>query len=135
MKSTEPTAVVLEFMDRINAADIEGLCRCMTEDHVFIDGLGNHFAGREKMRAGWKMYFSMFPDYRVSHEEIFHEHGSVGVFGVASGTFAVDGKLPSENHWTIPAAWKAVVREGQIAEWRVYCDNQPARKLMGEKNP
>jgi ketosteroid isomerase-like protein len=131
----QPVPVVLEFMDRINAADVEGVCRLMTEDHVFIDGLGNRFAGRESMRAGWKMYFSWFPDYRVSHQEIFQEHASVAVFGVASGTYAVNGKLPTENHWQIPAAWRAVVRDGQIAEWRVYCDNQPARKLMDEKNP
>jgi ketosteroid isomerase-like protein len=131
----QPVPVVLEFMDRINAADVEGVCRLMTEDHVFIDGLGNRYAGRESMRAGWKMYFSWFPDYRVSHQEIFQEHASVAVFGVASGTYAVNGKLPTENHWQIPAAWRAVVRDGQIAEWRVYCDNQPARKLMDEKNP
>jgi len=135
METKEPVAVVLEFMDRINAIDVDGLCRLMTEDHIFVDGLGDRFIGREKMRAGWKMYFSWFPDYRVSHEEIFQEHGSVAIIGSASGTFAVNGKLPSENHWKVPAAWKAVVREGQIAEWCVYCDNQPVRKLMGEKNP
>ncbi|MGP0020035.1 MAG: nuclear transport factor 2 family protein [Candidatus Sulfotelmatobacter sp.] len=134
-KPPEPMTVVLEFMDRINAADVDGLCRLMTEAHVFTDGLGNSFSGRENMRAGWKTYFSWFPDYRVSHEEIFQEHDSVAVFGTASGTFAVNGKLPAENHWKIPAAWKAVVRDGQIAEWCVYCDNQLARKLMGEKSP
>jgi ketosteroid isomerase-like protein len=135
MEAKEPVAVVLEFMDRINGTDVDGLCRLMTEDHVFVDGLGHRFTGREKMRAGWKMYFSWFPDYRVSHEEIFQEHGSVAIFGSASGTFAVNGKLPSENYWKVPAAWKAVVRDGQIAEWRVYCDNQSVRKLMGDKNP
>jgi len=135
VKTKEPATVVLEFMDLINAADVDALCPLMTDDHVFVDGLGNRFAGREKMRSGWKMYFSWFPDYRVSHEEIFQEHGSVAIFGAASGTFAVNGKLPSENYWKIPAAWKAVVRGGEIAEWRVYCDNQPVRKLIGEKTP
>ena len=135
VKTKEAVAIVLEFMDRINAADVDGLCRLMTEDHVFVDGLGNRFIGREKMRAGWKMYFSLFPDYRVLDEEIFQEHNIVAVFGLASGTYAMNGKLPRENYWQIPAAWKAVVRDAQIAEWRVYCDNQPARKLMGEKNP
>jgi hypothetical protein len=65
----------------------------------------------------------------------FSRARQLAVFGVASGTYAVNGKLPTENHWQIPAAWRAVVRDGQIAEWRVYCDNQPARKLMDEKNP
>jgi ketosteroid isomerase-like protein len=134
VKTKEAIATVLEFMDRINAADVDGLCSLMTDDYLFIDGLGNRFTGREHMRTGWKMYFSWFPDYRVSHEEIFQEHNIVAVFGIASGTYAVKGNLPIENHWQVPAAWKAVVRDAQIAEWRVYCDNQPARKLMGEKN-
>jgi ketosteroid isomerase-like protein len=135
MDSQKLTTVVLQFIDRINAADIGSMCDLMTEDHVFIDGLGNRVAGREKLRAGWKVYFSWFPDYRISHEEIFEDRDAVAVFGSASGTYAVDGKLPKENHWEIPAAWKAVVRNGLIAEWRVYCDNQPARKLLGEKVP
>jgi ketosteroid isomerase-like protein len=77
----------------------------------------------------------MFPDYHVSHEDVFQNHSVVAVFGTAQGTYAREGKLSKENHWEIPAAWKAVVRNGRVAEWRVYCDNQPARKLMGEKVP
>lgn len=135
MDSQKPTAVVLRFIERINTADLSGLCDLMPEDHAFVDGLGNRVEGREKLRAGWRGYFALFPDYRISHEEIFEDRDAVAVFGSASGTYAVDGKLPKENHWEIPAAWKAVVREGLIAEWRVYCDNQPARKLLGDKSP
>ena len=133
--TTTPAEVALQFMDRINAADVDGLCRLMTEDHVFIDGLGNRTAGREKLRGAWKMYFAWFPDYRLSHEDVFQEQSTVAIFGTAGGTYAVNGQLPKENYWEIPASWKAIVRDGRIAEWRVYCDNQPARKLMGVKNP
>jgi ketosteroid isomerase-like protein len=135
MDSQQPVAIVLQFIDRVNAADVDGLCALMTEDHVFIDGLGNRAVGREKLRPGWKSYFAWFPDYRISHEEIFEDHNVVALFGSASGTYAVNGKLPKENHWEIPAAWKAVVRNGLIAEWQVYCDNQPVRKLLGDKAP
>ena len=135
MDSGKPTAVVLKFIERINAADVSGMCDLMPEDHVFIDGLGNRVVRREELRAGWKGYFALFPDYRISHEEIFEDRGVVAVFGSASGTHAVDGRMPKENHWEIPAAWKAVVRNGLIAEWRVYCDNQPARKLLGDRVP
>lgn len=130
MATGSASALVLKFMDRINAADVDGLCALMTEDHVFIDGLGNRLVGRESMREGWKMYLSLFPDYRVSHEDLFEEHNTVAVFGTASATFAVSGQLAKENHWEVPAAWKALVRGNEIAEWRVYCDNQPARELM-----
>jgi len=122
-------------MERINARDVEGLCALMSEDHVFVDGLGNRMQGREAMRKGWAGYFHMFPDYRVSHEEIFSQGDVVAAFGAAEGTYSVGGKLPKENHWSVPAAWRAVVRNGLIAEWQVYTDNQPARKILGAPNP
>jgi ketosteroid isomerase-like protein len=135
MATPAPTEVVLAFMERINAGDVDGIVALLTDDHVFVDGLGNRVVGKEKMRGGWKYYFSMFPDYRVSHEEVFADRDVVAVFGSATGTLAVKGALPKENHWEAPAAWKAVVRDGKIAEWRVYCDNQPARKILGDKVP
>ena len=135
MSSKAPVDVVLAFMERINATDVEQLCALMSDDHLFIDGLGNRMQGREVMRKGWTSYFRMFPDYRVSHTEIFSQGEVVAVFGSAEATFAVDGKLPKQNHWSVPAAWRAVVRGGLIAEWQVYADNQAARKIMGWPNP
>jgi len=133
--SAAPVDAVLAFMERINATDVDGLCALMTEDHVFVDGLGNRIQGREVMRKGWTGYFRMFPDYRVSHVEIFAHSDVVASFGNAEATFAVNGKLAKENHWSVPAAWRAVVRDGLIAEWQVYADNQAARKIMGVPNP
>ena len=127
--------VVLSFLEAINAGNVDRLCALMSDDHVFVDGLGNRVNGKETMRKGWKGYFQLFPDYRVSHDEIFSLGEVVAVFGSAEGTLAVNGKLPKENHWTAPAAWKGVVRNGLIAEWHVYADNQAARKLMGMANP
>ena len=135
MATKEPIDVVLAFMDRINARDVEGLCALMSDDHLFVDGLGNRMQGREAMRKGWAGYFAWFPDYRVSHSEVFPQGDVVAVFGSAEGTYAVNVKLSKENHWSAPAAWKAVVRNGLVVEWRVYCDNQAARKIMGWPNP
>jgi hypothetical protein len=87
------------------------------------------------MRPGWAGYFRMFPDYRVSHTDVFSQADVVAAFGSAEGTLAVKGELPKENHWNAPAAWRAVVRDGLIAEWQVYADNQSARKIMGVQNP
>jgi ketosteroid isomerase-like protein len=135
MSTPGPVEVVLAFMDRINATDVDGLCAWMTDDHVFVDGLGNRMQGRETMRKGWTSYFAWFPDYQVSHTEIFSHGSIVAAFGSAEGTYALNGKLSKENHWSVPAAWKAIVRDGLIAEWQVYADNQAARKIMGWPNP
>ena len=133
--SKEPVAVVLAFLDAINARDVEKLCALMSDDHIFVDGLGNQVWGKESMRKGWTGYFQWFPDYTVSHEEIFSQGQVVAVFGAAEGTYAVKGNLPKENHWTVPAAWKAVVQDGLVKEWHVYADNHAARKIMGWPNP
>jgi ketosteroid isomerase-like protein len=133
METHEPVAIILKFIERINAGDVDGICEMMTDDHVFIDALGNRLKGKDALRAGWNGYLSWFPDYRISHEEILPSRDGAAAFGTASATYAANSKLPKENHWEVPGAWKGVVRDGKIAEWRVYCDNLPARKLMGEK--
>ena len=38
-----------------------------------------------------------------------------------------------KKSWRIPAAWRAVVRDGQIAEWQVYADNKPVYELLSEQ--
>ena len=58
-----PVETVLQFMDRINRRDVDALVELMTEDHVFIDSLGQSVRGREKMRAGWRGYYAFCPDY------------------------------------------------------------------------
>ena len=135
MSGKLPVDAVLAFLEKINSRNVDGLCALMTEDHVFVDGLGNRMQGREAMRKGWAGYFRMFPDYRVSHTDVFSHGDVVAVFGSAEGTFAVKGELPKNNHWSAPAAWRAVVRDGLIAEWQVYADNQGARRIMGVQNP
>ncbi len=136
MSNSNAIAVVLAFLEAINARDVEKLCALMTDDHVFVDALGNKVQGRDSMRKAWIGYFRWFPDYRVSHEEIFSDGGEiVAAFGTAQGTYAPKGNVVKENHWNAPAAWRGVVRDGLIKEWRVYADNQSARKIMGWPNP
>jgi hypothetical protein len=100
-----------------------------------VDALNNSFRGAEQMRQGWKFYFGMFPDYAIEVTDEFDRGELVALFGKARGTFAVSGKLPRENFWEIPAGWKAVVKAGRVAEWRVYCDNDAARKIMAANSP
>lgn len=85
------------------------------------------------MKAGWTNYFDLFPDYAVKVDDILSKGNMVGLFGTAQGTYSVNGEFVSENHWEIPAAWKAVVQAGRVSEWRVYADNEPVWKIMGVK--
>jgi ketosteroid isomerase-like protein len=49
--------VAQKFVERINAADVAGLAALMTEDHRFVDSLGNEVSGREAapdLGGGWR---------------------------------------------------------------------------------
>ena len=118
------------FVQRINSQDLDGLAALMSSGHRFIDSLGVAFSGREAMKDGWRHYFRMAPDYRIEVTESLCEGDVVVLLGVASGTYTSDGTLDPENAWRTPAAWRARIVTGQIAEWQVYADNEPIRKCI-----
>ena len=122
--------IVAAFVEAINAHDVAALADLMSDDHTFIDAFGETWQGRDNMRRAWKGYFAWFPDYTITIEETFSNDTTIVMLGKAAGTYAVEGQLPPENRWELPAAWKAVVMNGQIAHWQVYADNQPVRDIM-----
>jgi ketosteroid isomerase-like protein len=130
MGNAQPLEVAMDFIKRINAGDVGALCDLVTEGHIFQDALGKRFIGRETMRQGWAMYFKTVSNYQVHAEEFFQTDDRLAIFGTASGRCA-GGSSAGESFWEVPAAWRAVVQDGLIAEWRVYADNQPLRKLLG----
>src|SRR5579862_7528014 len=125
-----PVEIVIQFMDLINRRDPDQLAELMTEDHLFIDSLGQSVRGREKMRAGWRGYFAFCPDYWMSRETLFADGDTVAVFGLAGGTIAENGALPAGNQWRVTAAWLARVGNGRVKEWRVYADNKPVYDIV-----
>ena len=122
--------IAQRFVERINACDAAGLGALSTEDHRFIDSLGNVVTGREKIQAGWAGYFGMVPDYRLAAEQWLTDGDVVVMFGMASGTYSADGSVRPERRWSTPVCCRAVVKGDQLVEWRVYADNEPIRQLM-----
>ena len=135
MNTPSELDVAISFVARINDHDVPGIAALIAPDHVFTDGLGNTFSGRDKMRQGWVGYFQWFPDYSIEIKEAFGYGNAVALFGEGRGTYAVKEKVAEENYWEIPAAWRAIVKDGLIAEWQVYCDNDPVRKIMAANAP
>ena len=127
---TDPTEAAREFVDRINRHDVRGLTQLMTPNHRLIDPGGMVVAGPEQLQAAWHGYFQIVPDYWITIEHTFTQGHTVMLVGRAGGTYAPDGRLSPTGRWQVPAAWRAVVQEGCVAEWQVYADNGPLRTLM-----
>jgi ketosteroid isomerase-like protein len=122
---------VLAFTRSINARDAGALGDLMSDDHRFIDALGNEVQGKEKMMADWRGYFEWFPDYWIEVNEVLAGEASAAeqtfaMFGFAGGSF----KGNSDASWRVPAAWKAIVRDGRVAVWQVFADTKIQFEMM-----
>src|ERR1039458_1330781 len=51
--SESAEAVAKAFMRAINRQDVDSLAELMTEEHRFVDALGNVVAGQDRMRRGF----------------------------------------------------------------------------------
>ena len=125
MAATQAIATVEKFVAQINAHDPDGIIALCTADHVFTDSLGSTLSGSEQLKEAWVGYFSIFPDYRIEIESAVAQDTLVLACGFASASHA-----KSQKTWRIPAAWRARVADGHIAEWQVYADNKPVYELL-----
>jgi ketosteroid isomerase-like protein len=115
-----------QFVAAINAHDMKALTSLMTQDHLFVDAMGNRVQGAQSMHAGWRGYFAMYPDYWIKIRNRLSERDTVLATGEAGGT--VD-----DVSWRTPAAWEAVIRGGSVAEWRVFADNKPVYEILARR--
>jgi uncharacterized protein (TIGR02246 family) len=126
--------IFYDFVSAINGHDAEKLYSLMTDDHQFIDAQGNKVTGKAQMKAGWVGYFQWFPDYKIEVTNVFFEGDTVAAFGFAEGTFKGLKTENNRNYWRLPAAWKAVIENGEIKAWQVYADTKiPFDIISGNK--
>ena len=127
--------VALAFVAKINSHDVNGLVELMTADHVFVDALGSTFRGAEQMRQGWKGYFALFPDYAIEVTDQFNRGDVVAMFGKGSRHIRRQRQPAAGELLGNSRCVESRRQRGRVAEWRVYCDNEPARKIMAANTP
>ncbi|HEV3329375.1 MAG TPA: nuclear transport factor 2 family protein [Bryobacteraceae bacterium] len=121
-----PGEVLARWLAAINNHDVSALAALMAPDFAFIDSLGNRVDGARSMEAGWRGYFDMCPDYWIRADYAMGEGDTMLLAGEAGGT--IDGQS-----WRTPAAWKAVIRDGHVMEFRVFADNKPVYEILGKR--
>ncbi|HEY9205882.1 MAG TPA: nuclear transport factor 2 family protein [Candidatus Methanoperedens sp.] len=112
--------VVLNFIDAINAGDVEKICSLMAPDHVFIDNIGHEHKGVPLMKSGWSAYFESFPDYKIEISEVFERDKEFVLLGRASASFRGE----KVKCWSIPAAWKVIIEKGKVRWLQVFADTK-----------
>ena len=122
----QPEEVFTLFVTAINRHDVQALTGLMAPGHIFIDSLGRRVEGAVSMEAGWRGYFAMCPDYWIRTDKVMARDGVVLAVGQAGGSI---DKLA----WQTPAAWKATIRDGAVAEWQVFADNKPVYDILSKR--
>jgi ketosteroid isomerase-like protein len=115
-----------QLVAAISSQNVSAIAHLLADDHVFVDALGNTMQGASTMEGAWRGYFTMCPDYWIRPAHVLAEGDLVLAAGEAGGT--IDGQP-----WRTPAAWKAVIRGGQVAEWRVFADNKPVYEILARR--
>ena len=116
--------IIYDFVNAINGHNVEEISSLMTDDHTFIDAMGNAVTGKDTMKAGWAGYFMWFPDYKIEITDIFAEGDMLAAFGFASGTFKGLETDKNENYWRLPASLKVIVHNDKVKLWQVYADTK-----------
>ena len=115
---------ITDFAAAINSRDVNQIAVVMSDDHTFIDAHGNEMMGKETMKAGWTRYFAFFPDYYIEIHQILSEGNLAIAYGYA-------GAGSGDKAWKIPAAWRAITKDGKIKLWQVYADTKIPFERMG----
>ena len=126
--------IVNNFIKAINDHDVEQIYDLMADDHIFIDGYGDKYSGRKEMKEGWTHYYEMFPDYQIEITDYIENEIMIGLFGYAMGTYKNIRNKSNSNYWRTTAAWKAIVENGKVKYWQVFCDYNRLMAII-EKNP
>ena len=110
MDSSKLMLTALRFNEKINQQDLEGLAELMTDDHKFIDNLGDVTEGKDVMKEGWRDFFKKYPDYRNIFTCVTIQNNVVVMVGYSTCSFKpLDG----------PNIWTAKICGGRVSEWRV----------------
>ena len=114
-----PKSVALKFVEVINAGDSEELVKLQTEDFTLIDMAGDVFRGRD----GWQDYFSTYPKYKIHVQHVLTSGNGVAIIGKTTGSH-----VPPEVEEKETVLWTAEVRDGLVAQWRIYSDIEKVKK-------
>jgi len=128
----DSTDILTRYMAAINAHDAGAIQELISPDSRLVDATGVEIMGATALNDAWQAYFAMIPDYCIRPERYLTSPGGwVAVFGRAGGSYAMGGVLVPDSEWQIPFAALARLQNERVAEWRIFCDNEPLRRIMG----
>jgi steroid delta-isomerase-like uncharacterized protein len=130
------TALVEEDIAAVNAGDVDRLCRCYTDDVVFVDAsdADHPVAGMAAFREAMAGLFRTFPDLGVDLESVIvAEDGKrvVATYGL-SGTMKgkMGDKKATGKKFHLPATSVYLMSGGRFAKETLYWDTASLNRQL-----
>lgn len=118
------------FVLQINDHNVDGIYILMSDDHTFIDALGNKTQGRDKAKNQWEIIFDVFPNYKIIINNVMENATVFLADGNVEATLKKIKNDQNNDHYKLPAAWKAEIENGKIKSWQIFSDTQVPSSLM-----
>ena len=128
MKVVASEKVALEFVEKINGRDADGLSKLMTADFVFVGYGGESYKGRQVMKDGFAEYFANFPGYKIHIQKVCVSGGDVAFIAKTTGSH-----VPPELEKDETLVFIATVNDGLVSQWRIYTDLEYVRERLSRK--
>ena len=112
--------VVLNFVEKINQGDVNGISAMLSSDTTFVDLGGKVERGKKQIIDFWQGYLSANPNYQIYIHRILLNQIGVILVGHTTGSHL---KLPDETEFQEEGLiWVVGVSHDLIASWQLYQD-------------
>jgi hypothetical protein len=119
----------LQFVERINRRDADGLAELMSPEHTFIDLAGDVHRGRQTMRAGWESYFTICPDYMIHLCAAYERGARVILVGRTTGSHLGQPRRVEFESGTL--IWIIEFEGDRLSLWQLADDTPDTRAAHG----
>jgi len=132
------TALVEEDIAAVNAGDVDRLCRCYTDDVVFVDAsdADHPVAGMAAFREAMAGLFATFPDLRVDLESVIVAEDGKSVVATYGLSGTMKGKMGEKRatgkKFHLPATSVYLVSGGRFAKETLYWDTASLNRQLAQ---
>lgn len=88
MGSKNPADIAIEFIEKINRRDFNGLLNIMSPKHMAVDAKGDGATGKENAMKMIRDYTIEWPDFQIYINDIYVDQDNVIIIGRTTGSCA-----------------------------------------------
>lgn len=125
---TEAMKITLNFVEKINQGDFQGLIKYLAPDHTFIDTQGDVENDHQKIIDGWQNYLERYPNYQIYIRRTLLTKNRVVLIGHTTGSHL---NLPDAKEFHEEGViWVSQVDDAKLSLWQLLHDTVENYQLL-----